>query len=137
MRVARQDEFVVAGGADLSRRPISFFKVPPSAFRPPPKVHSTVIQLTPMDQPVGAERLTKWTTYSRWRVRLFLGGANSCTTRWQTGLGMSTADVKAMTSEAGIDSERRPATLSIDEWISLTRQWQKASGKTASQVAGR
>ena len=28
-----------------------------------------------------------------------------------------------MTTRVGIDSERRPATLSIDEWLSLLEEW--------------
>ena len=67
----------------------------------------------------------------------FLGRRKQLHNSLANGLSMSTEDVKAMTSDAGIDSERRPATLSIDEWISLTRQWQQSVGVTAAQGSGR
>ncbi len=113
----------------------SLFSVPPSAFRPPPKVHSTVLQLTPLENPLvpsdGIDDLFKVARSA------FLGRRKQLHNSLANGLNMSTDDVKAMTSDAGIDSERRPATLSIDEWVSLTRQWQKTNGVTASQVVGR
>lgn len=115
--------------------PKSLFSVPPNAFRPPPNVHSTVIQLTPMENPlVQSGCMDDLFKVAR---SAFLGRRKQLHNSLANGLGMSTADVKAMTSEAGIDSERRPATLSIDEWISLTQQWRKTSGVAASQAVGR
>ena len=110
--------------------PKSLFKVSPSAFNPPPKVHSTVIELKPLDRPlVDADKMDDLFKVAR---SAFLGRRKQLHNSLAHGLGMSTADVKAMTSDAGIDSERRPATLSIDEWISLTRQWQKVNGVATS-----
>ena len=115
--------------------PKSLFSVPPNAFRPPPKVHSTVIQLMTLEDPlVQSGCMDDLFKVAR---SAFLGRRKQLHNSLANGLGMSTADVKAMTSDAGIDSERRPATLSIEEWVSLTREWQKASGLTASQAAGR
>ena len=115
--------------------PKSLFKVPPSAFDPPPKVHSTVIELKPLDRPlVDADTLGDLFKVAR---SAFLGRRKQLHNSLANGLGMSTEDVKAMTSDAGIASERRPATLSIDEWISLTRQWQKVNGVTAPKAVVR
>ena len=115
--------------------PKSLFSVPPSAFKPPPKVHSTVIQLMPLENPlVQSDNIDDLFKVAR---SAFLGRRKQLHNSLANGLGMSTVDVKAMTSDAGIDSERRPATLSIDEWISLTRQWQKINGVSASQTVGR
>ena len=106
--------------------PKLLFKVPPSAFKPPPKVHSTVIQLIPLPIPL-VQRDTMDDLFKVARAA-FLGRRKQLHNSLANGLNMATEDVKAMTSAAEIDSERRPATLSIDEWVSLTRQWQKAIG---------
>lgn len=115
--------------------PKSLFSVPPNAFRPPPKVHSTVIQLTPLENPlVQRDDIDDLFKLAR---SAFLGRRKQLHNSLANGLGMATEEVKAMISDAGIDSERRPATLSIDEWISLTRQWQKISRVRTSQSVAR
>lgn len=103
--------------------PRSLFSVPPSAFRPPPKVHSTVIELVPRDQPlVDSDDVDELFKLAR---AAFLGRRKQLHNSLSNGLQMSTSDVKEMTQRAEIDSERRPATLGIDEWISLLREWRK------------
>lgn len=103
--------------------PRSLFTVPPSAFRPPPKVHSTVIELVPRDQPlVGSDDVDAMFKLAR---AAFLGRRKQLHNSLSNGLQMSTSDVKEMTQRAEIDSERRPATLGIDEWVSLLREWRK------------
>ena len=102
--------------------PKALFKVPPSAFKPPPKVHSTVIQLKPLIEPlVASEDVEDIFKIAR---SAFLGRRKQLHNSLANGLQMSTDAVKEMTAAAGIDSERRPSTLSIPEWISLMRQWQ-------------
>lgn len=103
--------------------PRSLFTVPPNAFRPPPKVHSTVIELVPRDQPlVDSDDVDELFKLAR---AAFLGRRKQLHNSLSNGLQMSTSDVKEMTQRAEIDSERRPATLGIDEWISLLREWRK------------
>ena len=101
--------------------PKSLFTVPPSAFRPPPKVHSTVIHLTPLAEPlVSSELIDDLFKLAR---SAFLGRRKQLHNSLANGLGMTTDEVKEMTTRVGIDSERRPATLSIDEWLSLLEEW--------------
>lgn len=104
--------------------PRSLFTVPPSAFRPPPKVHSTVIQLVPREEPLvdrndvdGLFKLAR---------SAFLGRRKQLHNSLSNGLQMTTGEIKEMTERAGIDSERRPATLGIEEWLSLLREWREA-----------
>lgn len=103
--------------------PKSLFSVPPSSFRPPPKVHSTVIQLTqriePLVSPCDVDDLFKLARSA------FLGRRKQLHNSLANGLQMTTDEVKQMTSSAGIDSERRPATLAIEEWLSLLAEWRK------------
>ena len=112
--------------------PRMLFTVPPSSFRPPPKVHSTVIELVPLDKPlisgVQVDDLFKLARSA------FLGRRKQLHNSLANGLGMAADDVKRMTSDAGIDSERRPATLCIDEWLALVHQWRTASTRHAARV---
>lgn len=113
--------------------PKALFSVPPSAFRPPPKVHSTVIQLMPRVDPlVRSDRIDDLFVVAR---AAFLGRRKQLHNSLANGLLMPTADVKTMLAEAGIDSQRRPATLSIDEWISLAQQWRIVNGSLAAETA--
>ena len=106
-------------------KPRSLFTVPPAAFRPPPKVHSTVIELVPRTEPlVAADDVDDLFKVAR---SAFLGRRKQLHNSLANGLDMSTDDVKRMTADVGIDSERRPATLSIDEWIALARRWREDS----------
>ena len=101
--------------------PKSLFTVPPSAFRPPPKVHSTVIQLIPLSNPlVPSDQVDDLFKLAR---SAFLGRRKQLHNSLSNGLGITTNEVKEITSSAGIDSERRPATLSIDEWRTLLSEW--------------
>ncbi len=101
--------------------PRSLFTVPPSAFRPPPKVHSTVIELTPRSVPlVSKDDIDELFKLAR---SAFLGRRKQIHNSLANGMGMTTDEVKGLTGRAGIDSERRPATLSVDEWLSLLAQW--------------
>ena len=99
----------------------ALFTVPPSAFKPPPKVHSTVIQLTPRAVPlVPNDQVDDLFKLAR---SAFLGRRKQLHNSLANGLGITTHEVKKLTASAGIDSERRPATLSIDEWKTLLNQW--------------
>ena len=105
--------------------PKKLFNVPPAAFRPPPKVHSTVIQLVPRPVPlVASGEIDDLFKVAR---SAFVGRRKQLHNSLANGLRMTTDEVKEMTGSIGIDSERRPATLSIDEWVALTRRWRNIS----------
>jgi 16S rRNA (adenine1518-N6/adenine1519-N6)-dimethyltransferase len=97
--------------ADVERR----FELPPGAFRPPPKVHSTVVRLRfrPPTVDVGDyarfERLVR--TIFQQRRKTLANALNAF-------LGAPTAD---LLSRAGIDGRRRPETLSLAELAHLNR----------------
>lgn len=115
--------------------PKKLFDVPPAAFRPPPKVHSTVIKLVPRSEPLVA--LDEIDDLFKVARSAFLGRRKQLHNSLANGLGMTTDEVKDMTAAVGIDSERRPATLSIDEWIALTHRWRNAhQGDRTEIVAG-
>ncbi len=114
--------------------PRSLFTVPPSAFRPPPKVHSTVIELVPRSEPLVSEHDME--EVFKLARSAFLGRRKQLHNSLSNGLGMTTDEVKEFTAAAGIDSERRPATLGIEEWLSLLREWRVIRGLSHSREGG-
>ena len=115
--------------------PKKLFNVPPAAFRPPPKVYSTVIKLVP--RPVPLVALGEIDDLFKVARSAFVGRRKQLHNSLANGLRMTTDEVKEMTGSIGIDSERRPATLSIDEWVALTRHWRNVTrGDTVELAAG-
>lgn len=112
--------------------PKKLFDVPPAAFRPPPKVHSTVIKLVPRYEPlVASDEIDHLFKVAR---SAFIGRRKQLHNSLANGLGMTKDEVKEMTAAVRIDSERRPATLSIDEWIALTHHWRNAYRSDKTQI---
>jgi len=87
------------------------FDVPPQAFTPPPKVTSSVVQLTPSAVPLAAplaalERVTEAAFGQRRKMlRQSLKGIGG----------------EALLAKAGIEGTRRAETLSVEEFIALAR----------------
>jgi len=90
------------------------FVIPREAFRPVPKVDSAVVHIKILEKPsvdVGDERLffkLVKTAFSQRRKML----SNS--------LKNIRSDIKEWLTEAGIDPQRRPETLSIEEFARLS-----------------
>ena len=84
--------------------------VPASAFRPPPKVESTVIRLTPRSQPiVEAESLVAFRAF----VQAAFGLRRKQMQRViRTARGVSVAEAGAILDRAGIDPVSRPEVVS-------------------------
>ncbi len=94
------------------------FRVPPGAFRPPPRVDSAVVSLVPFDEPpvaVGCER-----RFAEIVARAF--GQRRKTLRRSLRERLAPPVFEA----AGIDSGRRPETLTVAEFAALSR----AAGET-------
>ena len=95
--------------------------VPPSAFRPAPRVTSAVVLLRPMEEPIAGvdsedrflDLVRAGFSARRKQIRNSLGG----------GLDADPKAIGALLDRAGIDGRRRPQTLSVGEWISLYRCW--------------
>ena len=96
--------------------------VPPSAFWPPPKVTSAVVRCRLRPYPGFAEvdkraffRVVKAAFGQR---RKTLGNSLA------GGLGLEKEVVAEVLRQAGIDDRRRAESLSIDEYLELTRAFQ-------------
>jgi 16S rRNA (adenine1518-N6/adenine1519-N6)-dimethyltransferase len=91
--------------------------LPPGAFRPAPRVESTVVRLQfhPPEPPVGDEQLLAALTNAVFsRRRKTLGNA------LQAYGGLTSATAARALDTAGIDPKRRAETLSIAEFCHLT-----------------
>ncbi len=92
--------------------------VPPSSFEPPPAVHSSILRLTPAPQLSAEERaavldLARGAFQMRRKtLRHGLGRA----------LGGDEPSALAVLAAAGVESQRRPETLDLDEWRALARE---------------
>ncbi|MEW6325726.1 MAG: 16S rRNA (adenine(1518)-N(6)/adenine(1519)-N(6))-dimethyltransferase RsmA [Nitrospirota bacterium] len=95
--------------------------VSPGSFRPPPKVESAVVTVTPRPRPrVAIEDETVFLRLVRQGFALrrkTLGRS----LRHLSGISMTAERAAALLREAGIDPMRRPETLSIEEWARLSR----------------
>jgi 16S rRNA (adenine1518-N6/adenine1519-N6)-dimethyltransferase len=99
--------------------PRQAFTVSPEVFIPPPKVESAVVILDVHDQPPLPAELQP----------LFFSIVNAGFRQKRKQVANSIADVlqlpkagiAAWLAEAGVDPTRRAETLTVDEWVTLTR----------------
>ena len=95
-------------------------RVPPGAFRPPPKVESAVIRL-------GVLRSSRVAVADERRFHVVVRAAfaqrrKTLANALSAGLGRPADALKAAAEAAGIDPSRRAETLTISEFAELTRQ---------------
>jgi 16S rRNA (adenine1518-N6/adenine1519-N6)-dimethyltransferase len=93
-------------------------RVPPGAFRPPPKVDSAVMRLTPRAEPRVPPALEQ-----RFRdvVRAaFARRRKTLANALAGGLGLSLGAAREAATTSGVDPGRRAETLTIEEFVALT-----------------
>ena len=91
--------------------------VPPSAFDPPPAVHSSIIRIVPSpkaDPAIRSSMLALAKPLFQSRRKTLRNGVSRA-------LGGDLAGAGVALAEAGIDPGRRPGTLRLDEWELLAR----------------
>jgi 16S rRNA (adenine1518-N6/adenine1519-N6)-dimethyltransferase len=97
------------------------FAVPREAFEPAPDVESAVVEILPLDPNGERPRLSAEDEDGLWRV--VQAGFRERRKKLHNVLGRqlppSGAEVEAALSAAGIDGNRRPQTLSVEEWLAL------------------
>lgn len=91
------------------------FKVPPGCFTPPPKVDSAVIELVPHKDREDGPSLV----YEKLVAAAFQGR------RKQLGRSLRALhpDAPDVLERCGIESRRRPETLTVQEFWKLARNW--------------
>jgi len=91
--------------------------VPPSAFDPPPAVHSSIIRITPSPK---ADPLIRSSILALAKP-LFQSRRKTLRNGVSRALGGDLAGAGVALADAGIDPGRRPGTLRLDEWELLAR----------------
>jgi 16S rRNA (adenine1518-N6/adenine1519-N6)-dimethyltransferase len=95
-------------------------RVPPGAFRPPPKVESAVIRLDVLRSPrvpIADERRFHVVVRAAFAQR-----RKTLANALSAGLGQRAEDLRARAESAGIDPSRRAETLTISEFAELSRR---------------
>ena len=106
--------------------------VPPECFNPPPKVHSTVLKLTPT--PVPTVRFESAEDFFDLVRKGFKSPRKQLHNSLSDGLFIPLQDARSLVELTGFETSRRPATLSIADWQVLYDTWVK-QGRPA-QVPG-
>ncbi len=103
---------VLAGWRSDARK---LYRLPPSAFHPPPKVHSAVVQIKPTAPKidVGLEALERVSKTAFGQRRKML----------RVSLKSLSANAEADLEEIGIDPKRRAETLSIEEFGKIAQKF--------------
>jgi 16S rRNA (adenine1518-N6/adenine1519-N6)-dimethyltransferase len=97
-------------------RPELLLHVPPGAFRPPPKVESAVVRLTPLPAPLVAPELSR--AFQRFVQALF-GMRRKQLQRVLRSTHPHVGDARALLESGGWDPAARPETLSPEEFARL------------------
>lgn len=96
-------------------------QVPPRSFRPPPKVSSTVLRLTV--RPAPAVAVADAAAFFALARAGFSAPRKQLRNSLMQGTGAPAPLVADILAGAGIDGQRRPATLTIGEWATLSAGW--------------
>lgn len=109
---------LLALACQLYTEPKIAFFVPPDVFLPPPKVESAVVSMHVLPSPsltqTQRDRLFQLATMAFQRRRKTIANGLS------QGLDRPKGELESSLSDARIDPMRRPETLTVEEWVSLT-----------------
>ena len=105
----------------LYGEPRVLFRVPPSAFYPPPKVRSAVVAID------VSPRLRAGVTDTEAFFRVARAGFGTRRKQIRNGLAhgldIKPAEAAALLAAAGIDPTLRPQALTLDHWAALAGAW--------------
>ncbi len=95
--------------------------VPPTAFRPPPKVTSAVVRLDLSPRPALDE--DEAPAFFRLVRAGFSAPRKQLHNSLGHGLGIGSIPASQMLQVAGLDGTRRAGTLSLGEWLAIYQVW--------------
>ncbi len=101
--------------------PTLVLKVPPRAFWPPPKVYSAVVKLVRRSPP----EVDSPAEFFRFLQAGFAQPRKQLRNSLAHGLRRSPAETARLLQAAGIPPQRRPADLSLEEWVKLYRVYRE------------
>jgi len=103
--------------------PLLVKRIPADAFYPSPKVDSAVLRIDLHPEPILPAE--KRETYFKLVKAGFLHKRKTLRNSLSTGLKWPPGKIESLLSAAEIDPQRRAQTLSLPEWLELTRQYDK------------
>jgi 16S rRNA (adenine1518-N6/adenine1519-N6)-dimethyltransferase len=95
-------------------------RVPPGAFRPPPKVESAVLRLAPL--PAPRAQLADERRFEAVVRAAFAQRRKTLANALASGLGVAVATARQAAAAAGVDPGRRAETLNIQEFAEVARR---------------
>jgi 16S rRNA (adenine1518-N6/adenine1519-N6)-dimethyltransferase len=97
------------------------FAVARDAFEPAPEVESAVVEIVPRDPTGTSPRLSPADEDHLWRIVQagFRERRKKLHNVLARQLPFTAAEVTGILGKVGIDGDRRPQTLSVDEWLVL------------------
>jgi 16S rRNA (adenine1518-N6/adenine1519-N6)-dimethyltransferase len=110
-------------GVQLFGAPRLVAVVPPGAFFPPPKVDSAIVRIDVTPAPGYRVDIPSEATFFRVVRACFVGKRKQLRNSLRGNLVLPDETVKAMLEQAGIAADRRPQTLSLEEWAALARAY--------------
>ena len=112
---------LLAISVQLYGEPRLLFRVPPSAFYPPPKVRSAVVRIDVAPQPRA--QVDDIEAFFRVARAGFGTRRKQLRNALAHGLRIDPAAAAELLAAAGIDPSLRAQALSLDDWAALTRAW--------------
>jgi 16S rRNA (adenine1518-N6/adenine1519-N6)-dimethyltransferase len=106
-------------GVQAVARAERLFTVPPGAFRPPPKVDSAVLRLTPLDTPLVAD--SERAPFRRLVVGLFGFRRKQLLRGLRQLTGWEAQPVGELLRRLGVEETARPETLGPERFAALLR----------------
>jgi 16S rRNA (adenine1518-N6/adenine1519-N6)-dimethyltransferase len=106
--------------------------VPPRAFRPPPKVTSSVVKLRLRERP--AVEVADSAAFFMLVRAGFSAPRKQLRNSLAQGLGVSGDEAGRLLAWAEVDGKRRAETLSLEEWAEIYHVWEKGSGVGSSGI---
>ena len=111
----------------LYGKPSIIRSVPPHAFRPPPRVHSSIVRIEKAreDSWVLAMDLDKEAFLDFIRCG-FAAPRKKLGNSLSQGLGVLSEQVRGLCCDVGIDPSRRPSELVTSEWLRIYEKWRNS-----------
>ena len=106
--------------------------VPAKAFRPAPKVASSVVRLDVRQRP-AADAASPDGFFAVVRAG-FAAPRKQLRNSLSQGLGIAAADAGRILDAIGLDGRRRPETLDLEEWGAVYRRWEETGRAGVEQV---
>ncbi len=107
--------------------------VPSRAFRPAPKVASSVVRMDVRTSP--AFKVGSPDSFFEVVRAGFAAPRKQLRNSLSQGLGILAADAGKILEDIGLDGRRRPETLTLEEWGTVYRRWEEA-GRTGVEQGG-